>query len=918
MTSVTSRGGSSSTRGGGRGAAIWYHEKEAAHIQRTKAWLKKTLSDVRDLSHHGVERMEVKAALVKAYSTAFEKVVGGMHGLGFLLAEVKKVLDEQVALRVLEIRKTHVHATLLMGVAGRKETLKSYEALAKGLEIDLADTVARTRRLEAKARWQKVRMHVYSEKVEEQARVDEAKLHHHLRRRAELVAQLGVARATDPAELARMLAKRQAELAAATAAADEFVSCTVFEALQAQLKLLEAQVVAANRKHSAASKLEALLSHALSKWAPVIGGPFAQSKIAHRRVSSFAAMDNAGAGRDSERWRHNQHQANSSTSHTTLRERATRVLQCTAHFEAAIKEARYRDAAVIAAESPERVLRVPATWAIFKAAKLPPDLVDRLSGTEKMSPAMMYAEELVRVDPDELETVLCVEVAMASGKVDQVAFWMQQRMLFYSPRLAEVFEAACSAGSCASPPERCRCPYLEMARNTYGHLGTHRFGVRIFRLMLREGSPKLALAFANRHRIRSSTLEPVLEAYPRSGWEGPLERMKAKEQKRDEDQRAIDARRKALDAEREARRLEAESKKAEEERVAAEAREKAAREAEEKRKAEEAAADEAKRLAEVAAAETRRAEAAAAETARIAAVEAQIEAEEKALWAVVVQMTNDAIVGAEKELEQEYSRIAFEAAAEEAGKEAIAAVAATMDSWQDEIAAEMAELQGLIQAKTKAEGGQGAAANDDDSPIDVAQAEMQTIETAVGLMASEIAAEIAAEASAGAEDGDVYYGQEVYGQELLDAAQTSREEGGGEAAPEFFNEFSDDNDEKDVDMSTTSFSAPNTPARFDSHGSGAAVDATALAAAAGAEEVLDAAAAAAVQQLWAEYDADHNGTLDKEEARKFLVDVLGTMGLSNELSDDDFETVFADFDTDGSGLIEMAEFETFVKQLLGM
>lgn len=143
--------------------------------------------------------------------------------------------------------------------------------MAKGLEIDLADTVARTRKLEAKARWQKVRRKMYSKRVDEQAQAQEAALHHHLRRRVELIEQLGVRRATEPAELTRVLAKRQKELADATAASDKHVSITVFEALQSQLKLLETQVVAANRKHSAASKLETLLTNALSTWAPAIG-----------------------------------------------------------------------------------------------------------------------------------------------------------------------------------------------------------------------------------------------------------------------------------------------------------------------------------------------------------------------------------------------------------------------------------------------------------------------------------------------------------------------------------------------------------------------------------------------------------------------------------------------------------------------
>ena len=391
-----------------------------------------------------------------------------------------------------------------------------------------------------------------------------------------------------------------------------------------------------------------------------------------------------GVGGDNERWRHNLHNANASTTRTTLRERATRVLQCITRFESALREARYRDAAVIAAESPERVLRTLPTWDLFKAAKLPPDLVDRISGTEPRSPLAVYAEELVRIEPDEIETLWCVKVAINAGNVDQIAFWMQQRMLFYSPRLAELFEAACPAS-----PQRCRSPYVEMARITYEKLGAERFGLQIFKLMLREGSPKLAIAFANRHMIRSSTIEPMLKLYPSTGWEASLQRMQAKEQKRDEEHLAIAARRNALHAEREARRLEAKEKKAVQDRLEEEVRKQAATDAEEKRRAKEVAEAEAKWLAAVAAEERRAAAAAAAEAERIGVLEAQIEAEEKALWMLVVQMTNDAIVSAEQELEQEFALMAAEEAAEEAGKEAIAAVAAAMNSMQEELAVEM-------------------------------------------------------------------------------------------------------------------------------------------------------------------------------------------------------------------------------------
>ena len=55
----------------------------------------------------------------------------------------------------------------------------------------------------------------------------------------------------------------------------------------------------------------------------------------------------------------------------------------------------------------------------------------------------------------------------------------------------------------------------------------------------------------------------------------------------------------------------------------------------------------------------------------------------------------------------------------------------------------------------------------------------------------------------------------------------------------------------------------------------------------------------------------------KEETKKFVKDTLGNLSGGDEFSDEAFDEVFATFDKDGSGTVEKAEMVIFIKQLLG-
>ena len=55
---------------------------------------------------------------------------------------------------------------------------------------------------------------------------------------------------------------------------------------------------------------------------------------------------------------------------------------------------------------------------------------------------------------------------------------------------------------------------------------------------------------------------------------------------------------------------------------------------------------------------------------------------------------------------------------------------------------------------------------------------------------------------------------------------------------------------------------------------------------------LDSVIMRCVDDIWLEYDGDGSGSLDKEETRRFVFDVLKEMSDDFEFSQDDFEICF--------------------------
>ena len=73
-----------------------------------------------------------------------------------------------------------------------------------------------------------------------------------------------------------------------------------------------------------------------------------------------------------------------------------------------------------------------------------------------------------------------------------------------------------------------------------------------------------------------------------------------------------------------------------------------------------------------------------------------------------------------------------------------------------------------------------------------------------------------------------------------------------------------------------------------------------------------------VDDIWAEYDKDGNGHLDKEETKKFVQNTLMEMDDKSTIQDQDFDDTFAEFDKDKSGTIEKDEMAAFIKKVAGL
>ncbi len=72
-----------------------------------------------------------------------------------------------------------------------------------------------------------------------------------------------------------------------------------------------------------------------------------------------------------------------------------------------------------------------------------------------------------------------------------------------------------------------------------------------------------------------------------------------------------------------------------------------------------------------------------------------------------------------------------------------------------------------------------------------------------------------------------------------------------------------------------------------------------------------------IDQIWAKYDKDGNGTLSKAECRKYVKDILKSMGEDPKISEEDYNALFAEYDKDGNGSVSKDEMAIVLKQTRG-
>ena len=68
-----------------------------------------------------------------------------------------------------------------------------------------------------------------------------------------------------------------------------------------------------------------------------------------------------------------------------------------------------------------------------------------------------------------------------------------------------------------------------------------------------------------------------------------------------------------------------------------------------------------------------------------------------------------------------------------------------------------------------------------------------------------------------------------------------------------------------------------------------------------------------VDAIWVKYDVNKSGSLDMDESREFVKDILKDVG--GDFSEAVFQAMFKSFDEDQSGTLEKGEIMTFITRL---
>lgn len=71
-----------------------------------------------------------------------------------------------------------------------------------------------------------------------------------------------------------------------------------------------------------------------------------------------------------------------------------------------------------------------------------------------------------------------------------------------------------------------------------------------------------------------------------------------------------------------------------------------------------------------------------------------------------------------------------------------------------------------------------------------------------------------------------------------------------------------------------------------------------------------------IQDVWAQYDKDKSGNLNRNEARKFLKKALTDLHEGEKFTESKFSEIYAEIDRNKSGSISQKEMRVFIRQLI--
>lgn len=69
-----------------------------------------------------------------------------------------------------------------------------------------------------------------------------------------------------------------------------------------------------------------------------------------------------------------------------------------------------------------------------------------------------------------------------------------------------------------------------------------------------------------------------------------------------------------------------------------------------------------------------------------------------------------------------------------------------------------------------------------------------------------------------------------------------------------------------------------------------------------------------IDSIWDKYDTDNSGSLDMDQSRTFVQDILKDVG--GDFSEPVFQAMFQSFDEDKSGTLEKSEIMTFITRMI--